>query len=223
MEKLRILQKIRKAHAQASLSRMLLDAYTKSTILLRVSLWIVTILFFGLAFVDIVWKIEYTKILAPLLAVVFGFLGSFSLESAHQRLISSNKDLVKAYKKDRLFLRYLIFKEQVPREIIGNTTLIDELRKLIQDESIINGPSVFSNNPTSIALVAILAATVGGAASQSVSWDSGVMWWLIVFVLFSLFITSRYGEIFKPSLRRTRELNQFLVWLAIDEQPQIAV
>jgi hypothetical protein len=223
MDILRKLQAVKDAQAATAFSRLLWDAYTRSSIGIRVPLWLVTIAFFGVAAWDIALEIGRSDILAPALSVLYGIIGSAALESAYRRLIAHNKDLVKRYRKNRLFLRYLIFRENVPRQFRGDEQLGQQLRALLRSEAEIDGPSLFSNHPTSVALVAFLAAVISGGASQPVAWESGVMWWIVAFLALGLVLASRFGDFLNPSRRKDRELNQFLVWLAIDEQPRVEI
>lgn len=216
MKKLRKLQEVRNAYNQASFWRLIRAAYSVNIKWLRVSLW-----FFSLFSIILFILFIFNKGKIVENAMISCIIMSASLVTISIKTIFSNyynkfPDLLEAYKKNKIFLRYLIFKSNLNPSFINNKIEIEEIRNLLEIEKQFNENSFFNKNPVTVTCLGFITAILGGAASQLSSWSSGLMFAILFILLLIIFLNYQISEIFQPKSFKDKELRQFLMWLSID-------
>ncbi len=217
MEQLRKLNEVRLAYRQASFWKIARAAYSVDVKWLQITLWF----FSFLSIIAVIWfaiiKDENPKYFIFILFLVTAILFSKSLQSVYSSYYSVYPDILESYRKNRLFLRYLIFKSNVNPSLIGNESKINEIQKLLDSEKNLYENTIFITHPVSVTCIGLITAILGGAASQVSNWGSGLMPIIIFFLLLIIFVNYQVTEIFQTKSYKDKELRQFLTWLSLDE------
>lgn len=148
---------------------------------------------------------------------IFAILVTKSIRTIFSSYYSEFPDLLESYKKNKLFLRYLIFKSNLQCSLIGNKPEIEEIESLLEIEKQLNENTIFTKHPVTVTCLGFITAILGGAASQLSSWSSGLMFIVLFILLIIIFFNYQITEIFQTKSYKDKELRQFLKWLSIEE------
>ncbi len=217
MEKLRKLQEVRDAYNQASFWRLIRAAYGVNIQWLRLSLWLFSLSSIMLCILSAFKKGNVIQALMTSSFLVSALLITKSIRTIFSSYYNKFPDLLEAYKKNKIFLRYLIFKSNLQNSLIGNKSEIEEIQNLLDIEKQLNENTIFTKHPVTVTCLGLITAILGGAASQLSSWNSGLMFIVIFVLLIIIFFNYQVTEIFQAKSYKDKELRQFLTWLSIEE------
>ncbi|NPA40582.1 MAG: hypothetical protein GXO57_09110, partial [Thermodesulfobacteria bacterium] len=145
-----------------------------------------------------------------------------SIRKVFNKFYTTYSKSIKNFSKDRKFLRYLIFKENLEKSLDELNLNINKLnfkniKKLLDNEIELNKGSIISKHPFLSFLTALIVAIVGGGASVKEGWVLGITPKVLIGVIFLWFISWQTLEIFRPEEVKLKELKQFILWLENDK------
>lgn len=116
------------------------------------------------------------------------------------------------------FLRYLIFRAELSKDIADDAQAIGSMRESLKNEADLTNTSVISQHPVTVICIGFLTAIVSGGASQPIFWTSGIAWLAIGLLLAIIFMNNVLTEVIKSNANKSRELQLFLHWLSMEER-----
>lgn len=221
MSELDTLQKIQSAYRDASVSTIFLSAYGKATSWWQwAALWLFSILFlysiFYTVYIAHPKKNPWMGLSFMILALLFfGLSFEFAVRSAYQKYFKQYSDLIRAYRNNRQFLRFLIFRDNLCSAPVTPETATKIRNLLISEEESI-GKQILQH-PLTVILVTFLTAILGGSASIQAAWTSGVMPIILLFIIIALSSNLYILPLVVTSAQREKELDRFLKWLSVTE------
>jgi hypothetical protein len=183
-------------------------------------LWIVSIIL-------ILWilnlKISFVHLplwgdlLGLLIIIIFyGFIFEKTLKIGFKSFYEKQhySKLIKMYSKNREFLRYLLFKENLLQTISClNKIDFNQIQTIIEEEIKSNQGSIISKHPFITFLLGLITALMAGGASIKEGWQHGIIPIVLGIAISLLLFTIIVFEMFRPNEVKYRELKKFIFWL----------
>lgn len=211
MEVLRAAAQIKMAYSKAGMWNLLTSAFLKSAGMEKLMVRLLACMYVGIAVGFIVTGERV--LLVGLAGVVGAFLyfGPKAVDSAHRELLANFGEIDSRFRTNRLFLRYLIFRESLDEELNANRGLLERAMQTLRELDA-EGRQTVSNSPVKAGIIAAYVALVGGLANHEVAWTEGILVKLILLVVFVHVATYVFGEFAKSNRRKFAELNTFVRW-----------
>jgi len=201
------------AYRKTKLRALFWNVLCNAQLAIRICCWaglIIGIVTLGYLLMDRDAEVQYWLILS---ATLLGVGLDFGLKDCYSNHYSDYPVLIQSHYKNRKFLRYLIFRDSLPDQLIDNHSQIIAAKSLVKKEMELEKLPVFSKHPFTIVVLGMLTAMLGGAASNGSFWTTGAAGYVVIPLLFMLCINYYVLEIFPSRAYRTLELEQFLLWL----------
>lgn len=147
-----------------------------------------------------------------------GFSFEWAVRGVYASYFSRYGSLIKEYRKNRQFLRFLIFREQLLLQGISLETALDLRPALVLSDD--GFEKQILQHPFTVVLLGFLTAMLGGASSILPAWQSGLLPTILVFISVALFFNFQLIPLLETPAQRERELKRFLQWLAADQIQQ---
>ena len=179
LELLRQLMEAKRSYKKAGLSHLVKMVYATSSKPDKVRLWLFTVLWFAclvLLFVHRSGRLFQDFLIVSTL--LWGFNFKLAMRSAFKMYYQSEacSFLLQESGQEVQFLRFLMFRSHLPKELVANSENLNELNELLKNESDLANLSVLSQHPLTLICIGFLTAILGGVSSQPFVWSSGLMW-----------------------------------------------
>lgn len=154
--------------------------------------------------------IDYLVLFFPILA---SLLFERAIKNSFKKYYKDNiqSKLLKCYRKDREYERYLLFKEKLAHK--KEEIDFRQILPFIDNELEMAKVSMFKQHPFLVVLIGIVTAIAGGLANREQGWTTLVTPLILIWVLFILFFSIWYIELFKTREYKLCELKKFIFWL----------
>ncbi|MCP4345164.1 MAG: hypothetical protein GY795_06515 [Desulfobacterales bacterium] len=213
-----ILKNIHLSYKKAGMWAITKAAYTStSKIYYTILLWVSSITIIPVT----IWIHTGKGPLLPFIILVslfalFIYAFNNSLKFKYLSYYNDFGDEIKLYSKNRMYLRYLIFREKI-QNLRGDEQQILKIKNILDSEPALDSLSVIMQHPITVTCIAFLTAIIGGASAQQIAWESGVMIYIALLLVTLIIFNAITVEIFRPQSYKNKELSQFLDWLSIDK------
>lgn len=211
------------AYKKASVWMVLIDACKKCKVRIKLYLGIFIIFFVVLFYAILVTK---SKLLIGTLfiwVIGLGFTVEKTLRDAYEPYYKEEgyRRLIKHYKPEREFFRYLYFKEAIKKDLEDKASVnYEKMRPFIEKELELAESSILARQPVIIFICSIFTAVAGGAASIKEGWSSGITPLIIYLAFIILYPLWSTVGLIKGKEYKLRELEKFIFWLE-NENPNI--
>lgn len=220
---------VRDAYKKAGHKRLFRDVFCNRGKIRasQIALWIIIGLFCIISVISVLIIIPpiiaFAKILIVLLVIAFVLVFEYTLKDTYSEYYKDSyyKMLIKDYRKDRLFIRYLLFKESLKNNPGYSKINMETIQHFIDAELQMVKGSVLSNHPFIVPLIGMITVIVGGGASIKEGWTAGVTPFLFIVLVVILFYSILLTEGFKGKKNKLYELKQFIFWLEQDKERRI--
>ncbi len=218
MEILQNLQEVRVAYKKSNFWTIFKAVYSITEIKWKIIIWLSTVL----SIISFITSLLNQKNNGYLLFFAlsffsYAFIISKGVEISYKKYYRSFGNLIKSYSKNRLFLRYLIFRSNVDKSLANDNRKIEKIRDLLKKENQLTNYNIFINNPVTTICLSIITAIFGGLASQVSNWDNGLMIIILIILIVIIFFNYQITELFQSKSYKTNELNIFLLWTSLED------
>ena len=164
------------------------------------------------------WGIRADRVDVALFpGIALALIWEYQRRTAFKRFYEENPEIIRTFQKYDQGLRYLLFKERLPKDLRQNTKRISTLSDLLAKRQQVRTASTFSRRPLVSVLLGILAF-LAAAVFQHVPAQVTVPIALVISILLGFLILNlrMTADMWRTRAYKDAELSEFVLWLGVE-------
>ncbi len=154
----------------------------------------------------------FQLLLLAILVIIYGYLFDRNLRKVFKNFYEKYPETIKIHSKEKEFLRYLIFKNHLLKEL-PQTAKIDYQRiyEIVEEYSKNNSDltNLIFNHPFIVFILGLIGGIIVNSASIKEAWTSKMIPSLLVILFILLIFSISFFEIIRPRALKFQEIKNF--------------